>query len=624
MRSSPPVRTVFVHRLGDFGPGTLRAAINFANAGSRRSVTIINFAVRGVIRLKGPLPDIGRATILEGYSAPNYVAGGRPVVEVDFNDHPGFRFTGASTGSQVRGLAVDDASGAGISLYANAITINGSYIGLDLSGRPFGNHGDGLYLSRRSTRDRIGLNENLVSGAVANVISANHGSGLVLDGSSRNSIVANRIGTNAGGTVALGNHGDGIRLVDGARDNVIGGPVFVDHATGQVNDPTGDKDQKTPVFVVPPLGNLISGNGRAGVVIAAGSTGNLLEGNFVGTTANGDGPLGNSGDGVEIDHANRNSLIGCKFRNNPFVYYNVISANRGNGLRITDSNGTVVQGNFFGIGANNTAITGNRDDGILVDGTSSNTQVGGVIPLGNAASGNFRNGIEVAGHARGFETFNTFGGLLPFKGAAPNRENGLLVTSPGGNNLARTNVFSGNRGNGIELTGNARGVNVDPDIAGLDTRGTDLLPNDGNGLLIAGNAHSNVIGGNLRSVIHQDTFSGNRGYGVVITGRAHGNVVFGSFIGTAITGKTAFGNSRGGVLIGGSAHGNVIGVRRNLISGNTGNGVTLLGGTFGNRVVHNFIGLSVRRQPLPNSDRPVVNRGRGNIIAGNLVSAGPR
>jgi hypothetical protein len=621
---STPVRTYVVHRLGDFGHGTLRAAINFANSRSRRSVTVISFAVRGVIRLTRPLPAIGRTTILDGYSAPNYVAGGRPGVEVDFNDHPGFRFAGGSTGSRLRGLAVDDASGAGISLYGNSITISASYIGLDLSGRPFGNHGDGLYVSRRSIRDQIGLNDALVSGAVANVISANDGSGIVLDGSSRDSIVANRIGTNAGGTAALGNRRGGLRLISGAHGNTIGGPVFVDSATGQVNDPTGDKGQETPVFVVPPLGNLISGNRGTGVAIAAGSYRNLMEGNFVGTTADGDGALGNSGDGVWIDHASRNSLIGCKFRNSPFVYYNVVSANRGNGLRVTDSDGTVVQGNFFGVGANNTTILGNRQDGLLVDGTSANTQVGGVIPLGNAAAGNFRNGIEVAGQARGFTTFNTFGGLLPFKGAAPNHGNGLLVTSTGGNNLARTNVFSGNRGNGIELAGNARGVSIDPDIAGLNTKGTGLLSNGGDGLLITGNAHANVIGGNLRSVIHQNTFSGNKGFGVVISGRAHGNVMFGSFIGTAITGKTALGNSRGGVLISGRAHGNVIGIRRNLISGNTGNGVTLLLGTFANRVIRNFIGLSKFRQPLPNSERPVVNRGRGNIIRGNLTGSGPR
>ena len=80
-----------------------------------------------------------------------------------------------------------------------------------------------------------------------------------------------------------------------------------------------------------------------------------------------------------------------------------------------------------------------------------------MIPLGNVSAGNGRNGIEVAGQARGFITFNTFGGLLAFKGAAPNGRDGLLITSTGGDNLARTNVFSGNRENGIELAGGPAG-----------------------------------------------------------------------------------------------------------------------------------------------------------------------
>ena len=90
-----------------------------------------------------------------------------------------------------------------------------------------------------------------------------------------------------------------------------------------------------------------------------------------------------------------------------------------------------------------------------MDGSSRNTQVGGVIPLGNVSAGNGQNGIEVTGTVSGFTTFNTFGGLLAFKGAAPNGNDGLLITSTGGSNLARTNVFSGNRNNGIELAGNA-------------------------------------------------------------------------------------------------------------------------------------------------------------------------
>ena len=86
------------------------------------------------------------------------------------------------------------------------------------------------------------------------------------------------------------------------------------------------------------------------------------------------------------------------------------------------------------------------------------------------SAGNGRNGIEVAGRAHGFVTFNTFGGLLAFKGAAPNGNDGLLITSTGGDNLARTNVLSGNRRNGIELAGNARGVTIEPDIVGPDHR----------------------------------------------------------------------------------------------------------------------------------------------------------
>ena len=139
-------------------------------------------------------------------------------------------------------------------------------------------------------------------------------------------------------------------------------------------------------------------------------------------------------------------------------------------------------------------------------------------------------------------------------------------------------MFSGNKRNGIELAGNASGVTVDPDIVGLNTKGNGVLPNGGDGLLIDGTAHGNMIGGTLRSVIPQNTFSGNKGYGVVITGRAHGNHVFRSFIGTQLLGVKALGNQQGGVLIAGDAYGNLIGqttrTPANLISGNTGVGVT--------------------------------------------------
>ena len=618
---SPSWRIITVTSLADSGPGSLRAAIVRADAGLSTRSTAIHFTVHGIITLASWLPAISQKVVIDATTAPTYASGGPPVVEVDCNRRPGLRFAAGSDGSQLLGLAVDNASGNGVTLNASSITINNDYIGVNLSDRRFGNRGDGVFVSAASWWNRIGLNPSGAAGVVANVISGNKRSGLVFRGSSENTVVSNRIGTNAAGQSAIGNGGDGIAITDRSGRNQIGGTDFVDPATGQANNPTGDKGQVPPVFVVPPLGNLISGNRRNGVVIKNDSGHNILNGNFIGTTADGDAAIGNGSNGVWINRANNDSLIGCKFVNNPFVYYNVLSGNGGNGLRITDSRNALVQGNFLGIGANNTAIVSNRLDGIRVDGFSTNTQIGGVIPLGNVSAGNGLNGIEVAGRARGFITFNTFGGLLAFKGAAPNGRDGLLITSTGGDNLARTNVFSGNRQNGIELAGNASGVTVDPNIAGLTTSGGSALPNGRDGLLIDGNAHNNIIGGSRRSVIPQNTFSGNSGYGIEISGSAHGNRVFSDFVGTKLLGVQPLGNRRGGVLLAGRAYRNSIGSissrPANLISGNRGNGVTLWRRTHDNRVLNNYIGLDRFGRFLPNTGRPVLNSGRRNTIRGN-------
>jgi parallel beta-helix repeat protein len=621
--SNPPpayARTLTVSRLSDAGPGSLRAAITTVNTSLPGRPALIRFTVRGMITLSSPLPAVSRNVTISGATAPGY-ASGAPVVGINANGQAGLEFAPGSAGSRLLALAVDGASGAGVRLGASNITLDADYIGLSLSGAAAGNRGDGVYVAAGSYANTIGENPSGKSGAVSNVISGNGGNGITLFGSSLNTVQDNRIGTNPAGTSAVPNRLNGLAIAGLSYANEIGGTAFVDSATGQANNPTGSKGTVTPVFVVPPLGNLISSNGLNGVLIAGGAGHNELNGNFIGTSANGDAALGNGANGVWIDAANHNSLVGCKFVNNPFVYYNVVSGNKQNGLRVTNAKGTVVQGNFFGTGANNTAIVANRLDGILVEGSSTDTQVGGVIPLGNVSAGNGRNGIEVTGTVSGFTTFNTFGGLLAFKGAAPNGRDGLLITATGGNNLVRTNVFSGNRSNGIELGGNATGVTVDPDIAGLTTKGNAVLPNGGDGLRIDGTAHGNTIGGSLRSVIPQNTFSGNAGYGVAISAQAHDNQVFTSFIGTEVSGLSAAGNHKGGVLLTGHVYANVIGAinRRpaNLISGNTGAGVLLRAGTTRNLVINNYIGLGRLGRRLPNTGRPVVDNGTRNIIRAN-------
>jgi hypothetical protein len=627
--------TYTVTNLNDSGLGSLRAEMLAANADPSVTPAIIDFTVNGTITLTSALPEVSRNVQLDGTSAPGYVSGGPPVVEINCNNNAGLVLAAGSDGSRLLGMAVDNASGNGVTLNAGSITLDGNYIGLNLAGVAFGNGGDGVYVSSGSSNNLIGLNPSHASDYVSNIISGNAGNGLSFHGSSGNTVVANRIGTDAAGGSAIANGENGIWVTAGSNSNEIGGTEFVDAATGDVNDPTGNKGSVAPVFVVPPLGNLVSGNNQNGILIDSNSQNNVLNGNFVGTAADGNSAIGNAADGVLISGADNNSLVGCQFVNNPFVYYNVVSGNGANGLQVTNSNNVIVQGNFFGIGANNTNIVANQADGILVDGSSQNTTVGGVIPLGNVSAGNGMNGIEVRDTVSGFVTFNTFGGLLAFKGAAPNGNDGLLITSTGGNNTVRTNVFSGNANNGIEIAGDASGVTVDPNIAGLNTAGNAVLPNLNNGLQIGGTAHDNTIGGNTNSVIPQNTFSGNDGYGVAVVGQAYNNQIFNSFIGSSATGINALGNLLGGVLVGGSANNILIGGTNtdpsaptsNLISGNTGNGVTLLSGTDDIRVIGNAIGADrFGASLLPNSgDAIVVEDGVSATLtgsAGAVVLAG--
>lgn len=466
---------------------------------------------------------------------------------------------------------------------------------------------------------------------LSNIISGNGGDGIEINGSSGNRVGMNHIGPSLDGTLDKGNGGNGILITNGSTLNIIGG-----QATGG-NDPTAG------VYIRPPMGNLISGNDANGVLIDGLSTANSLSGNFIGTTATGNSALANALDGVAIDNADQNALLGTTFQQSPFVFYNVISGNGSNGIRITNSDNVIVHANFTGVGANNSTIVANKGNGILVEGNSLYTQVGGVIPLGNVCAGNDLNGIEVKDTASGFVTFNTFAGLYAFGNAAPNQLDGILISSTGGNNLLRTNVASGNTGNGIHITGNAQGVTVDPNIAGLITNGVGgILANGKNGLLIDGDAHDNTIGGTLQSVIPQNTFSGNGEYGIAISGTAHDNTIFNTYVGLDVTGQTAYGNTKGGIFLGTGTFHNTIGGTDsslpNYISSNKGNGIEL-SGTSDNTIQNNRIGLDINSDPKPNLGNGIsisssstnkigvgsnVNTIANNLLAGVRVQSGTR
>ena len=452
----------------------------------------------------------------------------------------------------------------------------------------YGNQVVGLVIGPNPLAFQATLN---IGFQLSNVISCNSGNGINLSSSNGNVIAMNYIGTDPAGTSpGFGNTMNGILATGGSSGNLIGGQAI------GTNNPTGSEDPANAVFQRPPQGNLISGNLAYGVLINGASTGNVLSGNFIGTDAGGSRALGNGQDGVSIVNANNNSLLGTALFQNPFAYYNVIAGNGGNGVSVISANNATVHADFLGMGADNATSVPNGGNGLLVAGTSQNTQVGGVIPLGNVISGNTLNGILVRDQASGFVSFNTFGGFAAFKPtASPNGLDGILITSTGGNNTIRTCLISGNIGNGIEIAGNASGVQVTETSVGTNSNIFSAIPNQRSGIVIRGEAHDNAIGGFQPSIEPENFVSGNYGYGIAVLDRAYNNSIFHTTIGLGISVPPPFPiipNSAGGILLGPGTSGTTIGgptvPLQTVIQSNGGAGLIIYDST-GNRVLNNII-----------------------------------
>jgi parallel beta-helix repeat protein len=481
----------------------------------------------------------------------------------------------------------------------------------------------------------------------SNVISGNGGNGIGIYGSVDNRIAMNFIGTDATGLRAEPNKLNGVLVTSRAARNIIGGQV------SDGNDPT-----QAGGFVRPALSNLISGNKQNGVLITGGATATTLSGNFIGTDVSGNAPQGNGLDGVAIVGANGNRLIGSGARQNAFAFFNVIGGNAGNGLRITNSNNTTVQGNFLGLGANNLADVGNGGDGLLISGRSTNTQVGGagsnpvaagipdevdnllLGPLANVTSGNNRHGIEVRDRSGGVVITNLFSGTQAFgPTAVPNNLDGILVTATGGNILVFGAIIGGNLANGIEITGVASGVQVLNASIGTtidfdtdDTNDKDIaVPNARSGILISSRARGNAIGG-FQPAENADVYvSGNGRYGIEIIGRANNNRIVNSTIGAGILGETVA-NGLGGISLAAGTASTTIGgepadpvaspqVLANKISGNQGAGITVISSRgnriLGNQIFQNAAAGIVLSGALNNQ---VGSATGGNTIYGNQTS----
>jgi hypothetical protein len=170
----------------------------------------------------------------------------------------------------------------------------------------------------------------------------------------------------------------------------------------------------------------------------------------------------------------------------------------------------------------------------------------------------------------------------------------------GGSSTVRGLAINGFNGNGIALLSN--GNVVAGNYIGTDLTGTIDRGNLGSGIHIL-DAGNNTVGGDspgMRNVI-----SGNTGEGVRLDGAlATGNLIRGNYIGTNASGVADLGNSNSGVFIRKAPGNSVIG---NLISGNDGfAGVAICG--------------SVAPFPCGGGDvGSQSSNASGNIVQGNVI-----
>jgi CSLREA domain-containing protein len=179
-------------------------------------------------------------------------------------------------------------NGNGINLETVFATIAGNYIGLNITGSPLANTGDGIFIGTGSTGYTIGG----ISETDRNVISSNTGSGIHIynqggascPSNTFSTIVGNYIGTNTQGEIQdnYGNTNSGISLneqegsgcVNSVFKHRIGGDENGEPNIIAGNDEDGVRIYQSPnmdVFSVSVFRNKIFGNGNLGINLAADS-----------------------------------------------------------------------------------------------------------------------------------------------------------------------------------------------------------------------------------------------------------------------------------------------------------------------------------------------------------------
>lgn len=518
---SGPTLSPIVTNTNDTGPGSLRAAIYYAN---QHPGTTITFNIPNsdpgfsggvyTIRLTGNLPALtATGTSIDASTQPLYA--GTPIVALSGEDlvlpESGFvnGITILGSNSTVRGLAMYGFSWNGVGILhpgASNNHIESCYIGIKPNGTtPIPNALQGILISDGASTNSVGSNP-------PNVISGNHEYGvLIIDSTTTgNRVQGNRIGTNANGTAAIPNAKSGVGIWGGAHGTLIGGVASAAER------------------------NIISGNTEYGVWISdIATTPNTIQDNYIGTNAAGTGAVPNQSGGIILTGGTHDNVVGPD---------NVLSGNVSAGLWITGAHSNRIIDNIVGLNAAGNAALPNSVAGIyILDFAQDN------IVSGNVLSGNSSEGVRIA-------DANTTGNWI-YKNLVGTDASG---TSAIGNGFAGLTIFNGATGNWLDanrVAGNSQyGIVIgDAGTSNNFVRGNSVgvganfapLGNGFAGVALWGGCTSDVIG--LATPGWANIIAHNGSYGIVLfdplTTADH-----------TFSGNSIFSNGFAGISLGGGNH----------------------------------------------------------------------
>jgi hypothetical protein len=265
-------------------------------------------------------------------------------------------------------------------------------------------------------------------------------------------------------------------------------------------------------FSVPGSGNVIAAlvinNSTAALQLTGGSN-NIIEGNFIGTAADGVTTTPNTGPGVMIAAGSDNMVGGTSVDAS-----NVIGGNTGDGVTITNAaTGTTLLGNFIGTdAATHTMSVANGGNGLSIENGAAATSIG-ASPGINYFSFNALDGVFISSGANH---------LIQDNGVQGNLGHGLLLAATSTTTIGGSQTSGAQNGiwqnhlNGILIETGSTAINTQGNSIGvgfLSSGQAVLLGNTMDGVSIS--ASGNLVGGATANLGNNIAFNGGDGVGVL-------------------------------------------------------------------------------------------------------------